>query len=98
MDSDACTGVAFHSYDRFVETLTGKDTLHDTVGIAYQTVKLDDTIDNNPSTNQETIKTNPSTADFNKASTPSSGENVVYICLFLSQRIHNFNGKYSMGK
>lgn len=32
------TGVSFDNYDRFVETLTGKDTLHDTVGIAYQVV------------------------------------------------------------
>ncbi|KZS05943.1 Glioma tumor suppressor-like protein [Daphnia magna] len=31
-------GVAFDNYDRFVETLTGKDTLHDTVGIVYQDV------------------------------------------------------------
>ena len=31
-------GLAFESYDRFTETLSGKDTLHDTVGIAYQTV------------------------------------------------------------
>ncbi|XP_057304270.1 uncharacterized protein LOC130641476 [Hydractinia symbiolongicarpus] len=32
------TGVAFDNFDRFVETLSGKDTLHDTVGIAYQVV------------------------------------------------------------
>ena len=31
-------GLAFDNYDRFTETLSGKDTLHDTVGIAYQTV------------------------------------------------------------
>lgn len=30
------TGVAFDNYDRFVETTTGKDTLHDTVGIIFQ--------------------------------------------------------------
>ena len=28
--------MAFDNFDRFVETLGGKDTLHDTVGIAYQ--------------------------------------------------------------
>ena len=28
--------LSFDNYDRYVETLTGKDTLHDTVGIAYQ--------------------------------------------------------------
>ena len=64
MDTNACTGLAFNNYDRFVETLTGKGTLHDTVGIDYQAVKLDDTIDNNPLTNEETIETNPSTTDF----------------------------------
>ncbi|KAL4113704.1 hypothetical protein QTP88_017283 [Uroleucon formosanum] len=30
------TGVAFDNFDRFVETSSGKDTLHDTVGILYQ--------------------------------------------------------------
>lgn len=34
--SEIIIGVAFDNYDRYVETLTGKDTLHDTVGIAYQ--------------------------------------------------------------
>ena len=31
------TGIAWDKFDRFVETKSGKDTLHDTVGIAYQT-------------------------------------------------------------
>ena len=31
-----CTGLAFDNFDPFVETSTGKDTLHDTVCIAYQ--------------------------------------------------------------
>ena len=30
------TGLAFDNFDCFVETINGKDTLHDTVGIAYQ--------------------------------------------------------------
>ena len=30
------TGIAWDNFDRFVETKSGKDTLHDTVGIAYQ--------------------------------------------------------------
>ena len=30
------TGIAWDNFNRFVETKTGKDTLHDTVGIAYQ--------------------------------------------------------------
>ncbi|GFX66459.1 hypothetical protein TNCV_1291401 [Trichonephila clavipes] len=35
------TGVAFDNFDRYVDTLTGKDTLHDTVGIIYQNVSHD---------------------------------------------------------
>lgn len=31
-----CTHVAFDNFDRYVETSSGKDTLHDTVGIVYQ--------------------------------------------------------------
>ena len=30
------------NFDYFVETVSGKDTLHDTAGIAYQTVISDD--------------------------------------------------------
>ena len=33
-----CTGLAFDNYDRFVEMTSGKDTLHDTVGIFYQNI------------------------------------------------------------
>lgn len=36
LHSKQAAGVAFDNSDRFVETLTSKDTLHDTVGIAYQ--------------------------------------------------------------
>lgn len=32
------TGVAYDNYDRFVDTTSGKDTLHDTVGIIFQDV------------------------------------------------------------
>ena len=32
------TGIAFDNYDRYVVTLTGESTLHDTVSIAYQNV------------------------------------------------------------
>ncbi|GFU98408.1 hypothetical protein TNCV_3652391 [Trichonephila clavipes] len=35
-----CTGVAFDNFNRFVETNSGKDTFHDTVGIIYQNVEL----------------------------------------------------------
>ena len=34
--SDLCTGMAFDNYDELTETLSGKGTLHDTVGICYQ--------------------------------------------------------------
>lgn len=51
-----CTHVAFDNFDRYVETSTGKDTLHDTVGIVYQNKMIEsssstdhftDKIDNN---------------------------------------------------
>lgn len=32
------THLAFDNYDKFVETSSGKDTLHDTVGIVYQNI------------------------------------------------------------
>ena len=35
-NSNLCTGLAFDNYDRFVETSNGKNTLHDTVCVAYQ--------------------------------------------------------------
>ena len=31
-----CTGLAFDNYDELTETLSGRDTLHDTVGICFQ--------------------------------------------------------------
>ncbi|KAK9873498.1 hypothetical protein WA026_022910 [Henosepilachna vigintioctopunctata] len=37
-NQNLCTGVAVDNFDRFVETKSGKDTLHDTVGIIYQNV------------------------------------------------------------
>ena len=36
MDSEVGVGLTFDTFNRFVETLNGKDTQHDTVGIAYQ--------------------------------------------------------------
>lgn len=36
LSTNVPTHVAFDNYDQYVETSTGKDTLHDTVGIAYQ--------------------------------------------------------------
>lgn len=39
------TGVAYDNFDRFVETKSGKDTLHDTVGIIYQNLDSGTTSD-----------------------------------------------------
>ena len=39
------TGLAWDNFDRFVETITGKETLHDTVGITYQTITEEEPID-----------------------------------------------------
>ena len=38
LDPQCGRGVACANFDRFVETVSGKDTLHNTVGIDYQTV------------------------------------------------------------
>lgn len=39
-NSDLRTHVAFDNFDKFVETSSGKDTLHDTVGIVYQNIEV----------------------------------------------------------
>ncbi|GFX93247.1 hypothetical protein TNCV_4761261 [Trichonephila clavipes] len=49
------TGVAFDNFDRYVDTLTGKDTLHDTVGTIYQNVSHDYDIELNSSSINGTI-------------------------------------------
>ncbi|KYN19744.1 hypothetical protein ALC57_07897 [Trachymyrmex cornetzi] len=41
LKSDLKTGVAYDNFDRFVETIDGKDTLHDTVGIIFQDISED---------------------------------------------------------
>ena len=38
LNPSLCTGVAFDNLDRYVDTLNGKETLHDTVGIIYQNI------------------------------------------------------------
>ncbi|GFV34746.1 hypothetical protein TNCV_1450501 [Trichonephila clavipes] len=43
------TSVAFDNFDKYVDTLTGKDTLHDTVGIIHQNVSDDYDIELNSS-------------------------------------------------
>ena len=61
LDPKCGTVVAWDNFDRFVKTVSGKDTPHDTVGIAYQTVITDD---NNET---EYTKKNPS----NSANAPN---------------------------
>ena len=55
LNPSLCSGVAFDNFDRFVETATGKDTLHDTVGIAYQDI----------SSNLQEILIEPSPSEIN---------------------------------
>ena len=52
------TGLALDNYDRFVETLTDKNTLHDTLSICYQT-KL-------PECESSTSSTDDNVVDFTK--------------------------------
>lgn len=52
------THVAFDNFDKFVETSSGKDTLHDTVGIVYQNIVQD----RDPG--RETEKQQPNTLDY----------------------------------
>lgn len=42
--------MAFKHYDRFINTITGKDTLHDTVGIVY--LDIFDCLQQNPGADQ----------------------------------------------
>ena len=39
------TSVAWNDFDRFVETITGKETLYDTVDITYQTITEEESVD-----------------------------------------------------
>ena len=42
------TGISWDNFDRFVETITGKETVHDTVGITYQTITEEEPTDQEP--------------------------------------------------
>ena len=42
------TSVAWDNFERFVETITVKETLHDTVGITCQTITDEEPIDQEP--------------------------------------------------
>ncbi|CAH1112916.1 unnamed protein product [Psylliodes chrysocephalus] len=54
-----CTAVEFDNFDRFVDTLNGKETLHDTVGIIYQNVnnnvQEELNVDNASNNSEETL-------------------------------------------
>ena len=60
MDLLSCvrTGLAWDNFDRFVETSSGKDTLHDTVGIAYQIMQPSNSSDVNIDFESHTEATN----------------------------------------
>ena len=57
------TGIAWDNFDRFVETQSGRDTLHDTVGIAYQVIpkcyKEQHPVENIPATDNYTEGNTP---------------------------------------
>lgn len=48
-DSRLRTGLAWNNFDRFVDTTSGKDTLHDTVGIIFQDIPNSDSSDESES-------------------------------------------------
>ena len=47
------TGIAWDNYDCFVETKNGRDTLHDTAGISYQTLQKQVEPENNENNSTE---------------------------------------------
>ena len=59
MSLNVSAGVAWDNFDRLVETKSGKDTLHNTVGIAYQV--LDNSQPNILENNQERKNSNENT-------------------------------------
>ena len=59
LNASAATDVAWDNFDRFVEIKSGKDTLHDTVGIAFQV--LDNSQPNILEDNQERQNSNENT-------------------------------------
>ena len=56
-DSSLMVGITYNSFDQFVETLSGKNILHNTVGIVYQSVSEETsraaatTLENHPCAN-----------------------------------------------
>ncbi|KAJ8966822.1 hypothetical protein NQ314_003284 [Rhamnusium bicolor] len=70
------TGLAFSNFDGFVDTTSGKDTLHDTVGMVYQNI-IDEPEDSNENeSNSNSIPdTNVEILDSNECSSTDSPYN-----------------------
>lgn len=66
------TNIAYDNYDRFVETLSGKDTLHDTVGIIYQFTENDTDNESTAQCESEVLEINESVEESNILSTSRS--------------------------
>ncbi len=57
------TGLAWDNYDELTETLSGKDTLHDTAGICYQDISaIPPTTDPEPCVMKENVETSKTAA------------------------------------
>ena len=76
-DASLATGLAFDNYDRFVETLDGGCTMHDTVGICYQVEQRQaelENAENISSPEMTTVTTSAITTASNMIPTASSSE------------------------
>ena len=56
-----CMGLAWDNYDENIETLSGANTLHDTVGICYQNIDPESSFDNSDSSIHGQTSENPDT-------------------------------------
>ena len=69
LSAGLATGLAFDNYDEMTETLDGHNTLHDTVGIAYQNIKNEVTTTENAEYDTiESSSLDPSTSIVEKTS------------------------------
>lgn len=70
------TGIAFNNFDRFVDTPTAKNTLHDTVGIIFQDI-IDPSNEIEPSTSTTIVQ---DVIDPSNEIEPSPGSTIVDEC------------------
>ncbi|XP_072754742.1 uncharacterized protein [Anoplolepis gracilipes] len=76
--SDICpitelsTHVAFDNYDRSVETFSGKDTLHNTVGIIYQFYPENNAEEDSTTLNQNIIRSNDTSISVTSPDIPTT--------------------------